>query len=214
VSSFAGMLDDIPVTRGGLIPPLLPGHVHDVGLHHDLALARSLLAEAGHPGGAGIGEITILMLAFVPGAYVTEFTRQLEQIGLTVRVELVPFHEYDAAVRERGNMYLYAWTPDVPDPSSVFEPHFTEYPDIYRDDALMSLLQRAGAETDRDERLRLYGDVDRLVVAEHVAMVPLAYRRTQLVRRGWVSGVWTNPYFCSALDEAVVDADERARLRR
>ena len=106
-------------------------------------------------------------------------------------------------------MYWYEWGPDVPDPSSIFEPHFAEYPHVYRDEELMALLDRARAATNRDERLQLYGEVDRLVVAEHAAIVPLAYPRGGLVRRRWVSGVWMNGPWRSCLDEAVVDPELR-----
>ena len=199
----------VAAKTSGLIPPLMPGHVHDVGIGYDLERARTLLAEAGHPGGDGIGPITLLTPFPSRGPYVNEIRRQLSTIGLIVDVELVPGYEFDHEVKRRGHMYWWAWTPDVPDPSSVFEPHFAEYPHIYRDDKLMALLERARATTDRDERLRLYGEVDRLVVAEHAAIVPLSYPGGMLVRRRWVSGVWKNEYFHSCLDEAVVDAELR-----
>ena len=200
---------DVPATGSGLIPPLMPGHLHDVGIGYDLDRARQLLVEAGHPGGEGVQPITLLMTNAVPQPVVSEIRRQLNTIGLVVDVELIPGHEFDREVKQRGHMYSWGWTPDVPDPSSVFDPHFAEYPDIYRDDDLVALLERARATTNRDERLRLYGEVDRLVVAEHAAIVPLSYPGEWLMRREWVLGVWANEYFIGCLDEAVVDVELR-----
>jgi oligopeptide transport system substrate-binding protein len=200
---------DVPATKSGLIPPLMPGHVHDIGIGYDLARARALLAEAGHSGGEGIDQITVLMPAFVREPYVSEVRRQLAAIGIVADVEMVLEHEFNREVKRRGHMYWWGWVPDVPDPSSVFEPQFAEYPQVYRDDELMALLERARAATDRDERLRLYGKVDRLVVAEHASIVPVHYPGGKLVRRRWVSGVWRSAYFWSCLDEAVVDAELR-----
>jgi ABC-type transport system substrate-binding protein/class 3 adenylate cyclase len=204
----------VPATTSGLIPPLMPGHVHDVGIGFDPGQAQRLLADAGHPGGAGIGPITVLIPEYVSEPYVNEIQRQLTAIGLILDIEILPSHEFEREVKRRGHLYWWAWVPDVPDPSSVFEPQFAEYPHVYRDDDLMALLERARGTTDRNERLRLYGEVDRLVVAEHAALVPLNYLGGKLVRRRWVSGVWQNAYFYSCLDEAVVDAELRDELRR
>ena len=41
-------------TRGGAIPPAMPGHSHRIGPEHDLELARTLLAHAGYPEGRGL----------------------------------------------------------------------------------------------------------------------------------------------------------------
>lgn len=131
-------------------------------------------------------------------------------------VERLPYHEYWSAVGNGGNqghMSWMGWIPDIPDPNSMFEPQFAEFPQLYRNDELMELLEQAHATTDRDERLRLYGEVDRLVVAEHAAVAPLIYPTDLLTRRPWVSGVWDNGHDMSSLDEAVVDVELRNRLR-
>jgi len=205
---------ELAVVRGGLIPPLMAGHVHDVGLGHDPERASALLAEAGHPGGSGVEDVSILMVDWTPEPLVHELVDQLQAIGIVGRVERVPFHEYEASIAARGHMYWYAWVPDVPDPISVFEAHFSEFAHVYRDDELLALLARAQRTTNRDERLGLCGDLDRLIVAEHAAIVPLSYSRTEVVRRPWVTGVGHSPYQAGHLDEAFIDAELRERLRR
>jgi ABC-type transport system substrate-binding protein len=214
VASFDGAILDVPSGRGGLIPPLMPGHTHDVGIGYEPERARALLAEAGHAGGKGIQEITVLLFDFFPHRVVEELGRQLGEIGLAVRFELIPFHEYPEAVKRRGHMFMFAWTPDVPDPASVFDSQFSEYPFVYRDESLLELLARARGETDRDERLRLYREIDRLIVAEHASIVPVSYRRAMWHRRPWVSKLRANGYYLPTLDGVTVDAELRDELRR
>lgn len=44
---------------GGLLPPAIPGHSHRVSPAFDPNRARSLLSEARHPDGRGLGEIVL-----------------------------------------------------------------------------------------------------------------------------------------------------------
>jgi ABC-type transport system substrate-binding protein len=43
----------MPICRGGLVPPGMPGHSPDINLPYDVTLARRLMSEAGYPGGQG-----------------------------------------------------------------------------------------------------------------------------------------------------------------
>ena len=44
----------MPICRGGLVPPGMPGHSPDINLPYDVTLARRLMSEAGYPGGRGL----------------------------------------------------------------------------------------------------------------------------------------------------------------
>ena len=50
-----------PAEGGGLLPPAMPGHDHHVSAPLDLEGSRALLAEAGHPGGAGLPRLRMLV---------------------------------------------------------------------------------------------------------------------------------------------------------
>jgi hypothetical protein len=214
LAAYGARLLDIPNKRGGLIPPLMPGHDHDLGIGYEPERARSLLAEAGHQDGDGIAEIVVIVFDFVPQTAVEELRAQLAEISIQSRFELVPFRRIRRSGQAARQHVPVRLDPDVPDPSAVFDPTFVQYSRVYRDDALVELVVRARTETDRNERLRLYREIDRIVVAEHASIVPVSYRRTVTLRRSWVSGYWADGYFDSALDEVVVDAKLRDRLRR
>jgi hypothetical protein len=66
------------------------------------------------------------------------------------------------------------------------------------------LLERARCSQVQSERMRLFHELDRLWVAERVAVVPLLYSRSTLLRRPWVEGAWANAQWGVALDTAVV----------
>jgi ABC-type transport system substrate-binding protein len=81
-----------------------------------------------------------------------------------------------------------------------------ENADVFRSEEMVGLIARARSTRDEDERLRLYRELDRLVVAEHAALVPIAYSHTLLLHRPWVEGVLESPlvYLLSTADQAVV----------
>ncbi len=103
-----------------------------------------------------------------------------------------------------AHFWFAGWTADYPDPDGFFRGLFEiEWP-FYRDEELRELLQRARFLTDRDERMRLYHEVDRLWVAEHAAILPVAYPRMMLLRRPWIEGLWANPLSRPQLDQVEV----------
>jgi hypothetical protein len=52
--------------------------------------------------------------------------------------------------------------------------------------------------------VRLYRQVDTLLVREHVALAPIAYTHMLLFRRPWIEGFSTTPFLPATLDEVIV----------
>ncbi|TMJ96895.1 MAG: ABC transporter substrate-binding protein [Actinobacteria bacterium] len=191
-------------TRGGAIPPAMPGHAHRIGLEYDLERARALLAEAGYPEGRGLPEIRIAVPEWVRNK--EEFERQFGEIGARVKIE---FCKVAGLHRIEGwPMWFTGWTADYPDPDGFFRGLFAGTPDrmsFYLDDDLRELLAKAGSSQDQDERMRLYHELDRLWVSEQAAIVPVWYGRALLLRRPWVHGLWTNPLSKVSFDQVVIE---------
>ncbi len=189
-------------TRGGAIPPAMPGHSHRVGLAYDPELARRLLANAGYKDGRGLPELELAVPEWAEGgeAFVEQWG---EELGARIRVTAghVPFGEAASA-----HHWLSRWTADYPDPDGFFRGLLRAGREVlYSDEEIDELLDSARSCHDRDDRFRLYGEIDRLWVAEHAAIVPVWYGRKLLARRPWIDGVWLNPLGRIHLDDVVVE---------
>ncbi len=199
-----------PAMGGGLLPPAMPGHDHRVSEALDLDAARALLAEAGHPGGAGMPRLEMLL---TKGFEVLKggIESALGQLGVGV----------DFTISDRGSrtsqipsdLWLTSWLADFPDPDGFFRGLLTDPCDPVAEEEktreLTDLLNQARASRNQDERLELYGRVDRLLVAEWVLLVPVAYLRLTILRRPWVHGLWANALTPFQFDGVIVDHDRQ-----
>jgi ABC-type transport system substrate-binding protein len=197
-------------TRGGALPPAMPGHSLRAGPDYDVDLARRLLEEAGYPGGQGLPEVELLLPSWLDQP--EPLVDQWAQIGARVRV--LPGDESSHNLGERGDMWFSGWTPDFPDPEGVFLGLYgrEEWP-LYRDDALDDLLARARSLQDQPERMRLYHEFDRIWVRERAALIPLAYGRAMQLHRPWVQGVSISPLGRASYDLALVSRPDSAPRR-
>ena len=57
---------------------------------------------------------------------------------------------------------------------------------------------------DKDERLRLYREFERIWIGEQAAVVPLIYNDRLLWRRPWLEGLWVNAIARGTFAEAIV----------
>ncbi len=201
--SLVGGRHDIAATTGGLIPPAVPGHSHQVAPAYDPKLARSLLAEANLSNGTGEVVLSCLDLWADRTEQVAEM---LSAVGIPTRILAVATDpEMDVAMMSRSQAYLWAWGVDYPEAGrGILEP-VAKFGPLYRDDELDRLLERASSLQDQDERLRLYREFERRWIGEHVAMVPIAYGGSVLAHRPWIDGLWVSPIQISTFAEAIVN---------
>jgi ABC-type transport system substrate-binding protein len=190
---------------GGLLAPTMPGHSHRVSPEFDAARVHDLLIEAGFAGGRGLGEITLACLDLWEDA-TSDVAAQFADIG--VRVRLLPVAsdlDLDAAINERAHAFVWWWGPDLPDPGGgVLDSILRAMPWLYRNEELEALLARAISLQDREERLRMYREFERIWIGEQAAVVPLAYDDRELWRRPWVTGMWANAVAMSTFADAVI----------
>jgi ABC-type transport system substrate-binding protein/class 3 adenylate cyclase len=189
--------------RGGLLPPAMPGHTYNMPAPPTMDEARALLADAGHPEGAGMEPLKILGALGVA----MQAEALVEELGrLGVPAEIL-WSDPEVCVSGRDcDMWICTWFADFPDPEGFFRGLIGDPDDPWLGDPeAMAMLDEARASRDRDERLRLYAALDRRLVVEQTTMVPIAYSRATILRRPWVDGVWANALTPLRLDRAVVE---------
>jgi ABC-type transport system substrate-binding protein len=195
-----------PARGGGLLPPAMPGHDHHVSMPVDLESARALLAEAGYPGGEGLPALAMVLARGLEPLQATIEAR-LGELGLGVRFTL---SDRGARIAEGpGDMWMTTWLADYPDPDGFFRGLLSDPCDPIADERqtqqLVALMEEARTCQDQDDRLQRYQEIDRLLVAEWVDVVPIAYARTALLRRPWVHGLWANALTPLRLDGVVIE---------
>jgi oligopeptide transport system substrate-binding protein len=176
---------NFPAT-GGLVPPGMPGHSAGIGLPYDPEGARLLLAEAGYPGGRGFPVVDLL--AFQGYEPWTEYLQAQwqENLGVDVTRETLDFETLNDRLRKS---FPYArcggFLANYPDPHNFLQPDWLRNLAEWRIKAYDRLVEKAKRVTDQGERMRLYGQADRMLI-EEAAIVPLTYARMHRLIKPWV----------------------------
>jgi oligopeptide transport system substrate-binding protein len=192
----------LAATKGGAIPPAMPGHSHKVGPDFDLELARQCLADAGYADGKGLPKLTILLAP----RWRTEAERLVQQwaeLGATVEISETP--KVTPSGMKDEQLWISGWWADYPDPDGFFRGLFRVGWPFYHDADLGEMIDEARSLRDQDERMHAYHEIDRLWIAEHASVLPISYGRDMLLRRPWVEGVRANPLHRPHLDGLVIN---------
>jgi oligopeptide transport system substrate-binding protein len=105
------------IPASGMVPDGIPGRPDgSFAPTFDPAGARNLLAQAGHPGGHGLGPITLLTNGLASDAAVRA---QLESnLGLDVRLEAMEFDTYQVRLTaDPPQIWAMSWIADYPGPN-------------------------------------------------------------------------------------------------
>ncbi|HVG89492.1 MAG: ABC transporter substrate-binding protein [Gaiellales bacterium] len=190
--------------EGGVLPPAMPGHQRRIW--HQGEDPADMLVQAGHAGGAGVGPLRLYVRdALAPLA--TEIADRLGSIGIVTEVHTEGGYCHPG----EADLWLSSWVADFPDPDGFFRGLLDKETFLGQDDEeLQELMTKARSSRDRDERLELYGKIDRLLVADRALLVPVGYKRLVILSRPWVSGLWATPLMPACLAETLVDAQLKA----
>lgn len=203
----------LPADR--LVPPPLRGKVDDASgptpsLDLDSDRARTLLAEAGFPGGRGFPRLELTTWVNSP---ITEVIQQMwkRELGIEVGLAIREAKVHVSALRE-GNYDIAFITaiPDVADAANLLEEFISNAPGNYphwSDRRFDELMELAKNETDRTKRnAALLAAEDRLM--EQSPLAPLYFNSKNWLMssrvRGWQhDSLWTRFY----LDLEVIDPE-------
>ena len=185
------------VVARGILPPGMPGYNPEVqGYDYDPARAKTLLAEAGHPGGKNLTAVTLSTAAKSVEVRVESQIIQRYLAVLGVQVDVQESDDWPTFRRaiEQGDVQLfrYAWYADYPDPDNFLYPlfHSAGQRNYYRyqNPAVDKLLDNARGETDDLRRVDLYRQAEQLILNDAPAVMLLHYTY-ESVFQPYVEGV-------------------------
>ncbi len=110
------------VLYDGPVPPGLDGYSPGYR-HRDVEKAKALLAEAGHPMGAGLPPLRFSNSRASNSQEQAEmFSRQLADVGIKVESEFLSFSELDDKLKKKKAQFFgLAWGGDYPDAENFFQ---------------------------------------------------------------------------------------------
>jgi ABC-type transport system substrate-binding protein len=188
---------------GGFIPPAMPGHSHRLELELDLELAGALMAAAGYPGGRGLPHLTLAAPSW-DAESIPALVGEWGSLGVEVRPLFLSLAEFWEGIPEHCQLWYWPFFADYPDPDGMLTRLLHVYPSLYRDAEIEESLRRARSMHDRDARMQLYRDLERVWIAERSAVLPVTYVRNRMLRRPWIEGFWTSPILPATLDHVVI----------
>lgn len=166
------------------------------GLPYDPAKARALLAQAGHPNGAGIPPIPLYYRQSLPDlAKTVDLIRQMwsENLGLKTENHVT---EYGAMLHQNDKnaleCYHIRWAADYLDPqdyySVLLRTGSSENHVVYSNPKYDALCDAADVSQNPARRRALYRQAAR-IVADEAPMIPLYYQRDVELIKPTVSGI-------------------------
>jgi oligopeptide transport system substrate-binding protein len=166
------------VVATSLVPAGIEGRGEgDFRPRHAPAAARSALAAAGYPGGAGFPPVTLVTTGTALDAGLVADLRR--ELGIELQVEVRPFEEFDRLLDEDPpQMWHLGWSADFPHPhdflglllESGSRSNVGDWSNRGFDDAM----DRAASTGDITQQTGWYEEAQR-IVAEEVPLVPLEY---------------------------------------
>ncbi|NIS80063.1 MAG: AAA family ATPase [Anaerolineales bacterium] len=202
---------------GGVVPPGMPGHSMGIGLAHDPDLARNLLAEAGYPGGRGFPRVSWIHAFSPKDNPIIPLLRQAWRSHLDLDIEplSVSWKEFfKRREQDPWDLALSAWSADYPDPDAILRLafHSTEgiNPPRWQNSRFDDLVEEAMSILDQEQRLELYREADRILVAEEAAILPIYYAQGRKLIKPWVKMPLVTPVMLK-LKEVVVQRENLER---
>jgi oligopeptide transport system substrate-binding protein len=184
------------VKAEGILPPGMPGYDPSLkGQEFSPEKAKAALAKSKYGSADKLPEIT-LTVGERGGSLGESFADMYKRnLGVTINVEEVAQGFYEGLNDRQFQMFFIGWVADYPDPQNFLEILFRSDSDAnhggFSDAEVDKLLDRAGVEQDRDARIKLYRDAERLIV-NAVPVIPLYHQTSYGLVKPRVSGlIWT-----------------------
>ncbi|MDO9182585.1 MAG: ABC transporter substrate-binding protein [Bacteriovorax sp.] len=179
-----------------VIPPGIAGNIKgyiNPFKGPNLEGAKKMLAEAGYPDGKGLPEITYDIADSTTSRQMAEFfQKQMEQIGIKIKVQASPWPEFLAKQKKRSlQMFGAAWGADYPDAENflqlLYGPNASPGANSsnYNNPQFNKDFEAAVAMQDSPERTARYEKLNKFL-AEDVVVMFNNHRQSYSLTQGWL----------------------------
>lgn len=181
--------------------------------------AKKLLAEAGYPGGKGLPELKY----DIPDSTVSRqmgeyFQKQMEQIGVKIKIVSSPWPEFQAKVKKKAvEVYGLAWGADYPDAENFLQLFYGpnkspgangsnyDNPQFNKDFEAATQMQDSPERTARYEKLNKF-------LAEEVVALFGVHRQAYILKQGWLKNYHPTDLHHDAVQYLNIDNQKKAEL--
>jgi oligopeptide transport system substrate-binding protein len=210
----------VPAT--GILPPQFPGYKERPGYPHDLAKAKALLAEGGHPDGKDLPPAVILYRNDENSRKLAQAIGQdLDKIGIQTDLRAQEWNRFLETVDNAPQqMFLLGWVADYPDPHNFLFVLFNSSQfgspgngTWYSNPKVDELTNKARDLSDMKERIPLYQQAEDIILDE-CPWVVTYYPSNVVLLSSKVKGIRENSTALdtgtefSSVDFANIDIDE------
>jgi oligopeptide transport system substrate-binding protein len=179
--------DCFPAT-GGFVPPGMPGHAPGISLPYDPGQARQLLAEAGYSGGQGFPDVECLTMPDRVDIGEKLQAQWRENLGVKIEWGTMERQAFLTRLGEQvPHLFILGWRADYPDPDNFLRAQMGDIQrQRWRNKDYVNLVKQAQHSLDQEERIKLYGEAERILV-EEAPIMPIFYWTTRLLVKPWVT---------------------------
>ena len=191
-------LRGMAVPARGILPPEMPGHNEYVeGLEFDPGLARQLLSQSSYRDAQNLPPVVLHTpgRGAQPALHIRAIIEMYRQnLGVDVKIRQTDFASFLTLLTERPEevqLFSLGWVADYADPQNfldvLFHSESNENNSRYANAEVDRMLLDARTEQDRATRLRLYQEIEQLIVSD-AGWVPLWHGKEFRLVKPYVRG--------------------------
>lgn len=176
----------------GILPPGILGHNADRPAYPlDLERARTLLAEAGYPGGQGLPSVDLWFNTQGDNAKIAQSVQEdLRKVGIPIGLKMLDWAAFlESNESGEPSFFRLGWVADYPDPENFLAFLFHSKnkgsggnTTFYDNPEVDALIDRSHAVTDMDERIRLLQQAESKILDDYPWLFLLFQSETILIK--------------------------------
>ncbi len=209
----------IGVPAKGIYPPALPGYTREFqGLAYDPERARKLVAESKYGSASTLRVPPIVYTTSGSAGYVgagvaAQIQMWQQTLGVAITVENIESDKYydELAAGRHGQIISEGWCADYPDPENfadvLFHSGAEHNRSHYSNPQVDALLEQARIEPDPAKRLRLYQQVEPLIVNDAPAVF-VSHSISYVVVKPHIQGYVLSPISIPSIYYLRIDASK------